>query len=208
MNNKEETRLAHNAIAQQYYDAYKDDQSDLTFFDDFLALCDKNILDLGCGMGHYSNYMKNKGFNVTGIDFSSSMISLAKTFSSDIEFIEHDVCDLSVIKDRKFDGIVIAYVLQHLSKEEVLKLFDDLTNHTNKNSKMLLFLRQGNSVVIEQEPMNPKYKYVINEYSKEEISNLLTLHGWKILKLEDKTPVDDPNSLAPDTLVVIAERNA
>ena len=61
-------------------------------------------------------------------------------------------------------------------------------------------------MIKEVEPMNPKYSYIINEYSKNEISNILDLNGWKVLELIDKDPVDDPNSLAPDTLVVIAER--
>ena len=200
MDNKKITKRAHNAIAKQYYEAYKDDKSDLEYFDRFLSLCQSKILDLGCGMGHYSNYMCNKDFKVTGIDFSSSMINIAKKLNPNIEFIEHDICDLNVIKNRRFDGIVLAYVLQHLSKNEVLNL------HVNENTKLLMFLRQGNKVVAEVEPMNTKYTYVINEYSKKEITNILHLNGWQVLEMEDKDPVDDPNSLAPNTLVVIAER--
>ncbi len=206
MNNKEITKKAHNAIAKQYYEAYKDDKSDLIYFDKFLSLCKNKILDLGCGMGHYSNYMFNKGFKVTGIDFSSSMIKIAKNLNNKIEFIKHDICNLNIIKNRKFDGIVMAYVLQHLSKNEVLHLFEELNSIVYEDTKLLLFLRQGNSVIKEVEPMNPKYSYIINEYSKNEISNILDLNGWKVLELIDKDPVDDPNSLAPDTLVVIAER--
>ena len=206
MDNKKITKEAHNAIAQQYYEVYKDDKSDLEYFDEFLSLCGKKILDLGCGMGHYSNYIHNKGFDVTGIDFSSSMINIAKKNFLNIEFIENDICNLEILGNRKFDGVVIAYVLQHLSKEEVLKLFNDLNNNIKSNSKILLFLRQGNSVVNEVEPMDERYTYVINEYSKNEITKILQSHGWEILEMINKTPVDDSNSLAPDTLVVIAKR--
>ena len=207
MDNKATTKAAHNAIAKQYYEAYKDDTYDLIFFDEFLSLCKGEILDLGCGMGHYSNYMFNKGFKVVGIDFSAEMIKIAKKLNSQIEFIEHDICDLSIIENKTFDGVVIAYVLQHLSKVEVLNLFADLNKHTNQHSKLLLFLRQGNGIVTEEEPMNPKFKYIINEYSKDEIVNVLDVKGWKVVKIVDKEPVDDPNSLAPDTLVVMAEKN-
>ena len=71
---------------------------------------------------------------------------------------------------------------------------------------MLLFLRQGGSVHKEKEPMNDKFEYIINEYSKEEISLVLKLNSWSVVKLYDKDPIDDPNSLAPNTLVVIAEK--
>ncbi len=206
MNNKSITRKAHNAIAKQYYETYKDDKSDLIYFEKFLSICKDKILDLGCGMGHYSNYMSKLGFEVTGIDFSSSMIKIAKKFYPNIEFIKHDICKLNIIKNRKFDGIVIAYVVQHLSKEEVLKLFNDLNAHVNNDSKLLMFLRQGNSIVSEIEPMNAKYKYIINEYYKEEIKGILNSTGWEILEMTDKAPVNDPTSLAVDTLVVIAKR--
>ena len=61
MNNKQITKEAHDAIAEKYYELYKDDVSDLKYFDLFLSDCELKILDLGCGMGHYSNYMYNKG---------------------------------------------------------------------------------------------------------------------------------------------------
>ena len=54
--------------------------------------------------------------------------------------------------------------------------------------------------------MNDKFEYIINEYSKEEISLVLKLNSWSVVKLYDKDPIDDPNSLAPNTLVVIAEK--
>ncbi len=206
MNNKKITQKAHNAIAEQYYQTYKDDKSDLTYFDEFLSLFNGKILDLGCGMGHYSNYMFHKGFTVTGIDFSASMIRIAKKSCPHIEFIKHDICNLNILKNKKYDGVVIAYVLQHLSKNEVLHLFNSLSFYTSENAKLLLFLRQGNSVVKEIEPMNPKFEYVINEYSEKEIKSILNSNDWEILKIEDKPFVDDINSLAPNTLVVIAQR--
>lgn len=205
MDNKEETRLAHNDIARTYYELYKDDTSDLMYFDEFLNGCGGKILDLGCGMGHYSKYMHNKGFNVTGIDISEGMLNIAKETNNNIEFIEGDVCDLSILGNRKFDGIVLAYVLQHLSKEEVNSLFKQISNHLEPGAKILLFLREGNSIVEEVEPINPKFKYVINEYNKEEIEALLVNNGWEVTKVERKEFIDDPNSLAPNTLVVMAK---
>lgn len=66
--------------------------------------------------------------------------------------------------------------------------------------------RQGNHVVTEVEPMNTKYTYIINEYSKEEITSILQSNGWHVAEIVDKPFIDDPNSLAPNTLVIIAER--
>lgn len=207
MNNKQITKEAHDAIAEKYYELYKDDVSDLKYFDLFLSDCGLKILDLGCGMGHYSNYMYNKGFEVIGIDISENMLEIAKRNNHDIDFIVSDICDLSVLNNKKFDGVVLAYVLQHLSKEEVINLFNQMNDIVNDNGKLLMFLREGNGVVEEIEPIDTRYKYIINEYSKEEIKDILLENGWEIDLIETKEYIDDPNSLAPTTMVVIAKKN-
>ena len=206
MNNKEETKLAHNAISEKYFELYKDDTTDLVYFDKFLNGLKNEILDLGCGMGHYSNYMSQKGFKVTGVDFSSKMIDIARANFKGIDFIVNDICNLEFLQNKKFDGVVIAYVLQHLSKQEVVELFKNLNKNLKPNAKILLFLREGEGVVEEIEPINAKFKYVINEYSKEEIISILKENGWQNIHLETKDYVEDEFSLAPTTLVVIANK--
>lgn len=205
MDNKQQTKMAHNAIAQKYYELYKDDKTDLVYFDEFLRHCKNKILDLGCGMGHYSNYVYNKGFKVTGIDFSEEMIKIAKNNNSDINFLVSDICNLDVLQSEKYDGIIIAYVLQHLSKNEVYELFNDIKNYLEKDAKLLLFLREGQSILEEEEPIDNGYKYIINEYTEDEIKSLLNNNGWEIIRIEKKEYIEDPNSLSPNTLVVFAK---
>lgn len=207
MNNKQITKEAHNAIAEKYYELYKDDTSDLKYFDLFLKDCKPKILDLGCGMGHYSNYMYDKGFDIVGVDISENMINIAKRNNPNIEFIVSDICDLEIMKNCEFDGIVLAYVLQHLSKEEVLNLFCEINYIVDENCKLLMFLREGNGISEEVEPIDTRYKYIINEYSKDEIKKILFDNGWEIDLIETKEYIDDPNSLAPTTMVVIAKKN-
>lgn len=206
MTNKEVTRNAHDAIAKQYYELYKDDKTDLAYFDEFLSTCDKRVLDLGCGMGHYSRYIKNKGHEVVGVDFSKKMIKIAKKTCPKGKFYVADICDLKVLNKQKFDGVVIAYVLQHLSKDEVAGLVKNLENYLNVGAKMLLFVREGDHVLIEEEPINNEFKYVINEYTKNEITELLNSSGWIVTSVRKKPKINDPYSLAPDTMVVFAER--
>ena len=122
-----------------------------------------------------------------------------------IEFIEADICDLSILGQKKYDGIVMAYIIQYLSKEEAEDLFVNLNKYLEQDTNLLIFLREGNSIVEETETINTKYKYILKEYTKEEIRKLLEKNGWEIIKMETKGYVEDPNTLSPDTLVVIAK---
>lgn len=71
---------------------------------------------------------------------------------------------------------------------------------------MILFVREGENVLEEVEPNDPKFKYIINEYTTTEISTLLLKNGWEIELMEVKDEIDDPYSLAKKILVVIANR--
>lgn len=50
----------------------------------------KSVLDIGCGLGHYSNAFSQLGFSVTGIDFSEIAIKRANEIYSNVEFIMMD----------------------------------------------------------------------------------------------------------------------
>lgn len=205
MTNKEITKIAHNAIAKQYYDEYKDDKTDLEYIDKFLNMCKGKILDLGCGMGHYSKYIKNKGFEVVGIDFSKEMLKIAKENEPNVEFIESDICNLPENLDKDFDGVLIAYVIQHLSKEETRECFIKLKERLIEKANLLILFLEGNRILNEEEPFNPEFCYVIKEYEKEEITELLKECGYDVLEIEEKPYKEDKNSLCPKTLVLYAK---
>ncbi len=56
---------------------------------------DKSVLDIGCGSGRISFMLAEKGAKVTGIDYSSSMIELAKKFQLQFKdnIVEFRCCD-------------------------------------------------------------------------------------------------------------------
>lgn len=202
MTNKDITKKAYDAIANQYYQEYKDDKTDLKYIEKFLNLCNKKILDLGCGMGHYSIYIKNKNFEVVGVDFSKEMLNIAKENEPNIKFIESDICNLPENLDKDFDGVLITYVIQHLSKEETMECFLNLKKYLKDNAKILILFREGNKVLNEKEPFNPELSYAIKEYEKEEITNLLNECGYDVIEIEEKPYKEDKYSLCPKTLVL------
>lgn len=206
MDNKEITQKSYSTIAEEYYEVYNDDQTDLSYIDEFLEKCHSKILDLGCGIGQYSRYMKNKGFQVCGVDFAQEMIKLARLKDNSINYIEADICDLPENMEKDFDGVLIAFVIQHLSKKETQKVLEDLHKYTTKECNLLIFFRSGERILKESEPFNPKFEYTIKEYTKSEISDLLDECGYEVLKIEEKPQTEDEYSLCPTTMVLYAKK--
>ncbi len=72
------------------------------------------ILDAGCGIGDDSFYLKQKGFDVTGLDISSILIEKAKRDYEDIEFIVGDIEHMPFLSN-SFDAVLCQCVLTVLS---------------------------------------------------------------------------------------------
>lgn len=94
----------------------------------------KEIVDLGCGPGHFATLFEaNKNINYTGIDFSSVAIEQASeknyNFGNSINFINKNLSGYKPLKSNSF--FVSFEFLEHIS-------FDlDILRSLNKNNEIL-----------------------------------------------------------------------
>lgn len=83
---------------------------------------DASILDIGCGVGQFLFYLKNKGFlNLVGIDISASQVELAQLTQPNLIF--HHISNSTVWLSEhanKFDIIVMNDVLEHIPLDELV----------------------------------------------------------------------------------------
>ncbi|MFC6291533.1 class I SAM-dependent methyltransferase [Macrococcus epidermidis] len=91
----------------------------------------KTVLDIGCGMGKFIQYMLELNpKQIVGLDISNNMISYAKEHVNDerVSFVVSDI--LSYETDIKFDVIVSSLAFHYIEEYEalVLKLFGMLNN--------------------------------------------------------------------------------
>jgi SAM-dependent methyltransferase len=87
------------------------------------------ILDVGCGMGEpIARYFIERGFSVTGVDASPSMIELSRARFPDEEWVVADMRTLEL--GRRFDGIVAWDSFFHLGIEDQRAMFARIAAHT------------------------------------------------------------------------------
>ena len=72
-----------------------------------------HVLDIACGPGYVAQGIYLKHGIPTGVDFSASMIKLAKKLYPYIEFVEGDAQDLN-FNDGTFDCVVMNFGMLHL----------------------------------------------------------------------------------------------
>jgi SAM-dependent methyltransferase len=88
------------------------------------------VLDVGCGGGIKSAYMQQKGFVVTGMDFSEKMIEIAKREYPGPNFMVGDVYELEKIPGT-FDGVFAQAVLLHIPKARALEVLTKMRDKLN-----------------------------------------------------------------------------
>ena len=88
-----------NWFGTKYYDmlyARRDDDEAKYFLDHLVSVLHPSpgatFLDIGCGKGRHSVYLNSLGFDVTGLDLSSSNIDSCKPYENDhLHFFMHDM---------------------------------------------------------------------------------------------------------------------
>jgi len=78
-----------------------------TLFTQYLAEPGK-LLDLGCGTGRTSRYLKDMGHDVVGVDIAPLMIEKAKKLHPDIIFQVGDATNLDFL-DESFDYVLFSF---------------------------------------------------------------------------------------------------
>ena len=94
------------------------------WLDRFLALLPEGgrILDIGCGSGEpIASYFVARGFSVTGVDSSASLIALAQARLPDQEWIVADMRRLDL--RRRFDGLIAWHSFFHLAADDQRAMF-------------------------------------------------------------------------------------
>lgn len=93
----------------------------------------KKLLDLACGTGELSVRLANSGFDVTGVDLSDDMLSVARRKSDahglSIQYFQQNMAELEGLGRFDIIGIFCDSLNYLQSEEEVTGTFQGVFNH-------------------------------------------------------------------------------
>jgi len=79
-------------------------------FDRFKShLRDKKVLDIGCGAGRTTTFLKAMTQHYVGIDYSEKMIEVCKNQYPSLHFVVCDSSDMSLFSDESFDFVMFSF---------------------------------------------------------------------------------------------------
>ncbi|MFC4558879.1 class I SAM-dependent DNA methyltransferase [Virgibacillus kekensis] len=102
----------------------------------------KSVVDLGCGTGQITTRLARNGYSMTGVDYSSEMLSYAEQRASEeklpIQWIHQDIRTLQGIRDK---DLAVSYcdVINYVTEDsELLATFKNIAD-TLKPGGLFLF---------------------------------------------------------------------
>lgn len=90
----------------------------------------RTAIDVGCGLGYFSHFLKSLGFEVTAIDGREQNLDEAQRRNPDIRFLRFDAEDAAILSLGKFDLVFCFGLLYHL--ENPMRAIRHLRGITNK----------------------------------------------------------------------------
>jgi SAM-dependent methyltransferase len=101
--------------------------------------------DLGCGPGHVTRYLHERGVSVLGIDLSPRMVELARKLNPGITFEQGNMAALTV-EDEAWVGIVAFNSIIHFPRLQVVPVLREFHRVLRPNGVLLLSFHAGQEV--------------------------------------------------------------
>ncbi len=191
------------------------------------ALQDKNVMELGCSSGFYTEYVLENGASVTAIDISEKLINrLADRIKSPkLRLVRADISrTMPFLESDTFDGAICSLVIDYI--KDWGPLFAEV-HRTLKNGGRLVisthhpfaiydhFKRHGKSssyfdfkLVEDTWGLGTGRPFQTRYYMRplEEILKPIIRSPFKIVSIDEPLPTEECKELAPDVYERLMER--
>ena len=150
------------------------------WLDRFAALLpeDGAILDIGCGSGEpIARYLIERGFAVTGVDSSRTLIGLCRERFPDQEWVAADMRGLDL--DRTFDGILAWHSLSHLAADDQRAMFPRFAALAKPKAALMFTSGDEAGEAIGEWQGEPLFHASLDP---EEYETLLRAHGFAVVE--------------------------
>ncbi|WP_299079340.1 class I SAM-dependent methyltransferase [uncultured Paraglaciecola sp.] len=156
------------------------------WLDKFLSTLPANgsVLDVGCGAGvPISEYCLSKGFQLSGLDISAAMLTIAKSRFPAANWIAMDMRDLQL--ESTFDGIISWDGFFHLTQQEQRQTLGLFAKHLNPKGSLMLTIGHEEGEVTGTVAGEQVYHASL---APEEYRTILTSLGFKEVEMVLQDP--------------------
>ncbi|HEV2818135.1 MAG TPA: class I SAM-dependent methyltransferase [Allosphingosinicella sp.] len=142
------------------------------------------VLDLGCGMGEpIARWLIERGYRVTGVDSSPSLVAMARARFPQEEWIVGDMRGLDL--GRRFDGLIAWHSFFHLSGADQRPMFARFGAHAAPGAPLMFTSGTERSEAIGRWQGEPLYH---GSLDAEDYEALLAASGFAVVEHRRRDP--------------------
>ena len=142
------------------------------------------VLDIGCGSGQpIARWLIDRGFKVTGVDSSLSLIALCRVRFPESEWRVADMRTLAL--GQRFDGLIAWHSLFHLAPDDQRLVFPRFAAHARPGAILMFTSGWAEGVRIGEWQGEPLYHASL---APDEYRRLLTGNGFELLDHKPRDP--------------------
>ncbi|MET3367380.1 UNVERIFIED_CONTAM: ubiquinone/menaquinone biosynthesis C-methylase UbiE [Jeotgalibacillus campisalis] len=141
---------------------------------------DGQLIDAGCGPGHWTNFLHQQGATVEGLDLVPEFIENARLRFPDVPFRLGSFRNLDVV-DGSLKGVLAWYSLIHVPPDELPLALREIARALAQDGQLLVGFFEGS-------PGQPFPHAVTTAYywSVEQMAHLLSEAGFDVLEVETR----------------------
>ena len=181
----DETQAAYEKFAAQFDAMFADMPPSLVqAATRFLELLPANphVLDVGCGPGRDMAWLEARGATMTGVDFSTEMLKLARTrVQGHLEQMDMRALRFA---DSSFDGVWCNAALLHVPKLEAPSVLTRFFQMLKPGGVAFVSMQLGSTEQLETHRVYPDVQRFFARYAPAEFLGLLESNGFQVFEHE------------------------
>ena len=147
------------------------------------------VADLGCGPGHVSAYLRDRGVSMLGVDLSPEMIRVAAERHPGMDFRIGDMKALD-LPDASLAGVIAFYAVVHFESDELGTVFREMRRVLRPGGLVLISFHIGDEVLHRDElfgvPVSLDFRFLVPD----RIAEALRSAGLAVTERTEREPYE------------------
>lgn len=145
------------------------------------------VWDFGCGPGQTTQYLKDLGVEISGLDLSEKILEQARALHPEIHFQKGNILELEFEND-SIAGIVAFYAIVHFTEEQVRTAFSEIFRVLSLGGIFLFTFHIGNETIHVNEFLGKKIEIDFMFFTTDFISKSLKKIGFEKIEIIERAP--------------------
>ncbi|MHA6802597.1 class I SAM-dependent methyltransferase [Salinifilum ghardaiensis] len=139
------------------------------------------ILDVGCGPGHWTNWLRERGVDIEGVDPTPEFVGDAQKRFPDIRFRE-GIAEQLDVADSSLAGILAWYSLIHMQPDRITGAFAEFARTIKPGGGLLVGFFEGPEIEPFDHAITTAYFWPIDRLSRtiEEAGFAVTVRDTRV----------------------------